>query len=63
MRYDLQTSVRLRGMLLAESRFYRQYGSGRERILLWRRRLRLAVSMLSRLQFRSLAALIRSTLG
>lgn len=63
MTYDLHTSVRLRGMLLAESRFYRQYGSARERILLWRRRLRLAAGMLSHLQFRSLAALIRSTLG
>jgi GT2 family glycosyltransferase len=61
MGYDLKTSVRLQGMLLAESKFYRQYGSTRERNLMWCRRLRLAAGMLSRLQFRSLAALIRST--
>ena len=59
---ELQTSTRLQGMLSAESRYYQQYGSGRDRMLLLRRRLRLAAGMLSRLQLRSLAALVRSTL-
>ncbi len=58
----LKSSPRLRGMLAAETRFYRHYGSGVDRLRLHKRRLKLALGMLRRLEFRSLAALVRSTL-
>lgn len=57
----LKNSPRLRGMLAAETRFYRQYGSRRDRLLLLRRRARLALGMLWRMELWSLVALIRCT--
>lgn len=57
----LNSSPRLRGTLAAEARFYRQYGSRRDRLLLLRRRAKLAFCMLRRMEFRSLAALVRCT--
>jgi GT2 family glycosyltransferase len=59
----LYCSPRLQGMLRSEIRFYRLYGSGRDRLLLLRRRAKLALRMLARLQFRSLAILLRCMVG
>lgn len=59
MHVALKSSPRLRGMLTAEARFYRQYGSRRDRLLLLRRRAKLALGMLRRMEPRSLAALLR----
>ena len=61
VRVALKSSVRLRGMLSAEMRFYREYGSRLDRLLLLRRRAKLAFGMLRRMELRSLAALIRCT--
>ena len=47
---DLKGSPRLRGILAAETRFYREYGSGRDRLLLLRRRAGLALRMGRRLE-------------
>lgn len=63
VRYTLHSSPRLCGMLAAETRFYREYGSRRDRLLLFRRRAKMALGMLRRAQFRSLAALLRCTAG
>ncbi len=57
----LKSSPRLQGMLAAETLFYRQYGSRRDRLLLLRRRAKLAFGMLRRMELRSLAALVRCT--
>jgi len=59
---DLKNSPRLRGMMTAETRFYRQYGSRLEQLLLLRRRAKLAFGMLWRMQLGSFAALIRCTI-
>jgi GT2 family glycosyltransferase len=56
---ELNSSPRLRSMLSAESRFYRQYGTQRERMLLLRRRASMGLTMLSRMEFRSLLWLFR----
>lgn len=58
----LKSSPRLRGMLTAETRFYRQYGTRLDQLLLLQRRAKMAFGMLTRMEFRSLAALIRCTL-
>lgn len=57
----LKNSLRLRGILAAETRFYRQYGSRFDQLLLLRRRTKLAFGMLRRMELRSLVALIRCT--
>ena len=59
----LKSSPRLRGMLKAEARFYLQYGSHRDRLLLLRRRAKLALGMLQCREFRSLAALFQCTIN
>ena len=59
---ELKHSRRLQAMLAAESRFYREYGSSRDRLLLLRRRAKLALGMVWRAQLRSLVALMRHTL-
>lgn len=55
----LKESARLRSVLAAEGRFYRQYGSRADRLRLVRRRTMLAFRMLLRLELRSLVALLR----
>ncbi len=58
----LKSSPRLREMLAAEARFYRQYGSHWDWALLLRRRTKLALGMLLRMEIRSLAALVHCTM-
>ena len=57
----LKNSGRLRGMLAAETRFYRQFGSRRDRFLLLRRRAKLAFAMLRRGELRSFSTLVGCT--
>jgi GT2 family glycosyltransferase len=60
---EFRTSYRTRLIMNAESRYYKQFGTPRERVLYFLRRIRLGLRMIAAAEFRGALSLLRHSLN